>query len=390
MDILGPIREAKTKEKYILLVVDSFSKWPEAFAIHSIDAATIAKILYEQIFCRFGAPSVLVSDLAQNFMSTLVKALCNIFGVRKNNTSAYNPKSNSACERVNSQINRALRTYVNPQQDDWPSILPGILMAFRNTPADNSTEFTPYWLLFCTNMKTPLDVAIQGQVPDVAPYYRSDLKSFIDNVQLSRHIAKENIERHLEINRNRYDQKANDKPFKVGQMVWLYNPAVPVGFSAKLRQKWCGPYSISKVHDNNTYRIRHYQTHLESPHLINGARLKPARLHNESAIRRYCLEQQRQQGIPVIPDGNHRQNVNNDEADDDNAERQDPLPTIEKVIDLCRNSKGKWYRVKFMGLNGTKWVQDGFCNIPPNLIEECLKKRTWQGTARKRKRKKRN
>ena len=390
IDFLGPLREAKGKEKYILLVVDAFSKWPEAFALQSCDAVTVARVLYNEIFTRYGAPSVLISDRAQNFMSKFVQALCAIFGVKRNFCTPYHPAANSAVERVNSQINRALRTYVNPDQDDWPNVLPGIMMAFRNTPAPNSTEFSPYWMLFCANMKTPLDVAIQGRIPDVAPYHLTDLKTFIDNVQLSRHIAKENIERHLEINKNRHDNRAQDQHFRIGQYVWLYNPAVPVGHSSKLRQKWCGPYTISEVNDNNTYCIQHFQTHIESPTLINGARLKPARLHHESAIRQYCNEQNRQQGIPEIPDGNHRQNIPHDEADDDNLDEPEQLPPVEKVVDLCRNNQGKWYRIKFQGLKDTKWVKDGFLNVSQKLIDDCLNKRTWHGTARKRKRKRAN
>ena len=388
IDFLGPLREGKGKERYILLVVDAFSRWPEAFALTSCDAITVAKVLYNEIFTRYGAPSVLVSDRGQCFMSNLVQALCAMFGVKRNVTTPYRPQANSPCERQNSMINRALRTYVSDDQENWPSILPGILMAFRNTPADNSTEFSPYFLMFGQNMRTPLDVAIQGNIPNVTPNFRTDLKSFLENVQLSRHIANENMERHLEINRNRFDNKARDQPFQVGQYVWLFNPAVPVGYSNKLRQKWCGPYTISEVLDNNRYRIRHYQTQLESPTLINGARLKPARLHNESAIREYCDRLQRQQHIPVIPDRDHRQTINNDEADENDQEvRQTPLPPIDKVIDLARNNKGKWYKVTFQGQTGTKWVQDGFFNIPQHLIEECLKKRTWAGTARKRRRK---
>ena len=388
MDFLGPIKEAKNKEKYILLVVDAFSKWPEAFALPSCDAITVAQVLYKEIFTRYGCPDVLISDRGQCFMSNLVQALCAIFAVRRQVTSSYHPQSNAVCERVNSQINRALRTYVNPEQEDWPDILPGIMMAFRNTPADNSTEFSPYYLLFCQNMRTPFDVAIQGNIPDVTPNFRANLNTFIRNAQLTRHIANENIERHLEINRNRHDNKAKEQDFHIGQTVWLFNPAVPLGHSQKLRQKWCGPYIISEVHDNNTYRIRHYQTRLESRSLINGARLKPARLPNESAIRRYCEQQNREQNIPVIPDRNQRQTIPDDETPETTQEQQEePLPPIEKVLDLSRNNKGKWYKLKFRGMKNTKWVQDGFLDIPQELIDECLERRTWQGKPRKKRRK---
>ena len=45
MDILGPLPQAPDGSKYILLVVDSLSKWPEAFSIPNQEAVTIAKTL---------------------------------------------------------------------------------------------------------------------------------------------------------------------------------------------------------------------------------------------------------------------------------------------------------------------------------------------------------
>ena len=83
MDFIGPLRTAADGSKYILLLVDSFSRWCESFAIKSADAVTVAKILYTDIFTRYGAPSSLVSDRGQQFMSQLVKALCAMFNVKR-------------------------------------------------------------------------------------------------------------------------------------------------------------------------------------------------------------------------------------------------------------------------------------------------------------------
>ena len=117
--------------------------------------------------------------------------------------------------------------------------------------------------------------------------------------------------------------------------------------------------------------------------------MKPAKLHSESVIRTFLEQQQRQQGIPVIPDIDRRQNINNDEADRPGQnEPDDPLPPFEKVTDLARNNRGKWFRVKFQGRPGTLWVQRERVDFPQHLIDQCLRKRTWQGTARKRKKKK--
>lgn len=73
----------QTKEgfRYVWLIVDSFSRWSEAFALKTQDAASIAKILYSEIFCRFGAPRVLLSDRGQIFMFKLVHALCETYPI---------------------------------------------------------------------------------------------------------------------------------------------------------------------------------------------------------------------------------------------------------------------------------------------------------------------
>lgn len=61
MDILGPLTKTTEGHKYILLVVDSFSKWPEAFPLRTQKSSEIAKVLFREICCQYGAPYTIVS-----------------------------------------------------------------------------------------------------------------------------------------------------------------------------------------------------------------------------------------------------------------------------------------------------------------------------------------
>lgn len=106
MDILGPLTTSNEGYKYILLIVHSFSKFPEAFPLKTQDSKEIANVLFAEIFARYGAPKVIVSDRGQNFLSNLVTAVCEIFHF----TSSYHPQTNSTCERMNSNIAQCLRT----------------------------------------------------------------------------------------------------------------------------------------------------------------------------------------------------------------------------------------------------------------------------------------
>ena len=143
MDFLM-MKESKDGFKYILLLVDSYSRWCEAFPMKSQDAYAVARVLFSEIITRYGAPRSLVTDRGRQFTSQLIKAVCEIFSIKKHFTSSYHPQSNASCERMNSFIAQTLRAYCAKDQLDWPSILPAVMMAYRQTPATRSTSFSPF------------------------------------------------------------------------------------------------------------------------------------------------------------------------------------------------------------------------------------------------------
>jgi hypothetical protein len=58
MDVFGPLPDTYQGMKYILVVMDYFSKWPEVFALEDQQAETIFKYLLE-VISRHGAMKVL-------------------------------------------------------------------------------------------------------------------------------------------------------------------------------------------------------------------------------------------------------------------------------------------------------------------------------------------
>ena len=273
IDILGPIKESSQGYKYILLVVESFSRWSEAFPLKTQEASEIANILYREIFTRFGAPHILVSDRGRNFLSNLVRALCELFQVARHHTSAYHPQSNSVCERMNSTIAQSLRSYCNETQTDWPEILPGILMAYRMTPCTNSTSYSPFYLLFGQEMKTPLDtqLSVPSNLPQSIDTY---LKSLSETLNNAKTIAKQNILKAQNNYTKSYDKGTKQPMFSVGDLVLLHSPKVPVGLSPKLYKRWIGPYYVTKCGPNFTYELRHSTTHKVHTSLVHANRLK--------------------------------------------------------------------------------------------------------------------
>ena len=54
MDYMGPLPETSRRNKHILVVVDHFTKWCEAFPTPDQKASTVAPLLVSRIFSRFG------------------------------------------------------------------------------------------------------------------------------------------------------------------------------------------------------------------------------------------------------------------------------------------------------------------------------------------------
>jgi len=62
MDIVGPLPETKSGNKYILVAIDHYSKWCEAKAVADHGAKTAARFLEDDIVCRYGVPKFVLTD----------------------------------------------------------------------------------------------------------------------------------------------------------------------------------------------------------------------------------------------------------------------------------------------------------------------------------------
>ena len=90
IDLTGPHPKSEKGNIYILTCMDSFTKWTEAFAIRNKEAETIAKILVEQVFTRFGTPLSILSDQGKEVDGRIMHEVCRLFGIEKLRTTPYN------------------------------------------------------------------------------------------------------------------------------------------------------------------------------------------------------------------------------------------------------------------------------------------------------------
>jgi len=99
MDTLGPLFETKSRNKYILVDVDHYSKWCEAKAIVDHGAKTAARFLEDDIICRYGVPKFVLTDKGGEWVAEF-DVMCKDYGIHHQHTSPQWPQCNGMVERL--------------------------------------------------------------------------------------------------------------------------------------------------------------------------------------------------------------------------------------------------------------------------------------------------
>ncbi|GFV25099.1 retrovirus-related Pol polyprotein from transposon 412 [Trichonephila clavipes] len=86
--ILGSLPRS-SDDKNILVAMDYFTKWPEAYPIPDQDASNFAEVLVQHWISRFGVPLQLNSDQGRNFDSAVCKRLCEILAIDKTRDNSF-------------------------------------------------------------------------------------------------------------------------------------------------------------------------------------------------------------------------------------------------------------------------------------------------------------
>lgn len=77
---MGPFPISKQGNKYILVLVDQFSKWTECYPLPDQTAESIASVLVKDFIAHFGVPLEIHTDQGRNFDGDLMKQLAELIG----------------------------------------------------------------------------------------------------------------------------------------------------------------------------------------------------------------------------------------------------------------------------------------------------------------------
>ncbi|CAB3379753.1 Hypothetical predicted protein [Cloeon dipterum] len=116
--------------RYMLTIVDRFSRWMECIPLENMTAETVVRTIYNEWIPRYGCPQTIVTDQGRQFESEIFKIFASSFGIHLNRTTAYHPQCNGLVERLHRTLKTALMCH---DADSWtlPMVLLGLRTQFK-------------------------------------------------------------------------------------------------------------------------------------------------------------------------------------------------------------------------------------------------------------------
>ena len=248
IDLAGPLVRTNKGNKYIVVMIDAFSRYVELDAIPDKTTATVANSFFQKIVCRHGCPERLCSDRGREFNSVM-KRLCEIMKVKKIFTTAYNPEGNSPAERLVGFVKQSLRIFTENRIREWDTYLAPCAFVYINHPIE-AIGTSPFELIFGRVPNVPADI-LHGEEP-----LRLDNEQYSINLKERLRIANEysqEVQRKVKERESaRYNEKHKETDVKVGDWVTMYRPETKKGMPKKLLRQNRGPFKvITKLRNGN-------------------------------------------------------------------------------------------------------------------------------------------
>ncbi|GJY88735.1 reverse transcriptase domain-containing protein [Tanacetum coccineum] len=236
-------------------VCEIFDVWAKALPTN--DARVVVKFL-KSLFARFGTPRAIISDRGTYFCNDQFAKVMSKYGVTHRLAIAYHPQTSGQVEVSNRGLKRILERTVRENCASWFDKLDDALWAFR-TAFKTPISCTPYKLVYGKSCHLPIE--LEHKAYWALKHANFDLKTAGDHRKLQlnelnelRDQAYENSLIYKEMTKKLYDSKIKNRIFNVGDRVLLFKSRLKI-FSGKLKTRWSGPFTITKVFPYGTIEL---------------------------------------------------------------------------------------------------------------------------------------
>ena len=255
------LETSSTGCEYILLLVDHFTRYAQAYPTKNKSALTAAKNLFNDFVLRFGLPARILHDQGREFDNRLFHELERFCGIVRSRTTPYHPQSNGTCERMNSTLLHMLRTLSESEKPNWHQHVNKLIAAY-NATTHSSTGYSPYFLLFGREPLLPLDVILSSHLGSTQGVhsYNHFVAEWEARMTEAYDIARKNVQKVKDYSEERWKGRLTAAALQPGDKVLVRNKREQGG-PGKLRSYWEQDiYIVNKVQPSGVvYEVQKVQ-----------------------------------------------------------------------------------------------------------------------------------
>ena len=261
MDIVGPLPVTKSGNRYVLTMMDRYSRLVKLIALPVCDASAIATAFRNHWLLEYGIPDHVLTDRGSYFTGLIFDIVSKIFGFKCLFTTSYHPKTNGRLERFHRYLKQRLRVLAHERgldflsSDDWDIYLPNIAFSYNITPTAIN-GYSPYGIIYDNWIKLPIDRILNKNIDEVVTNsiekYKNPMDIRIKPIKVNaKHRAfisamrkhRRHLQLELEQSRIKYDTKRKQyydenripaSKYQVGQEIYVDVSVGKVGNVAKL------------------------------------------------------------------------------------------------------------------------------------------------------------
>jgi hypothetical protein len=233
---------SKSGNKYILTVIDTFTRYTALYAIKDLTAQTAAKTLMNHMHV-YGVPDKITSDNSTEFDAQFSEML-DLLKIEKYRIHAYSHQENGIVERANKEIIRHARiiAYEMRNHDGWDDNLLQV-QAIMNEKVSEATGLTPNQIIFAGK----IDLHAGRIYPNPTNQQRKSMSKYMkDQLDFQDELMRKAEQQQLKTNEKHIlSDQAEEYIHRVRDYIVVQpengKPA------SKLAARWHGPYRIIEV-----------------------------------------------------------------------------------------------------------------------------------------------
>ena len=251
IDCVGPLPKTKSGHEYLLTIMCTSTRFPEAIPLRNIKTKNIVKALV-RFFTFVGLPKSVQSDQGSNFMSGIFQQVMHELGITQYKSSPYHPESQGALERFHQTLKNMIRSYCFDTEKDWDEGIHLLLFAVRES-VQESLGFSPFELVFGHTVRGPLKLLKQKflSTDDSSLNLLQYVSDFKDRLSKACEAARTNLKSAQRKMKRWYDENAKERKFMPEDRVLALLP-IP---GKPLQARYYGPYTVDKQISDVNYIV---------------------------------------------------------------------------------------------------------------------------------------